>query len=411
MKNNKLLMFLLALGAAIVIWLYDVTVVNPNDTSTISGIPVTFVNEDAIQARDLMVTGADAGTVSLRIYGRRSELKQLSRNNIEVSVDLSQISGAGTHELPYTVRYPANVSSGGLSIENRSPTSVTVEVEHYIRRAVEVRTVFEGDVTPGSGGESLVIDTDAMTITPNVVTVTGPSDMVGAIDCAMITINQSDITETTVASYDFVLLNAQGEAVGRDELVTDADKLTVTIPVLKYKEVPLQLRTIPGGGATEENVSYTLSSDTIKISGDAVLVDRIHQIELGTLDFATVIGPTSRTYTVNLPEGVNNASGLTEVEATIQVSGLNVTTMAIEDFTLVNVPDNLTADPLGESVQLTLRGTPAALNSLTPEDIEVTVDLSSFTQAGTFIIPVSVKLPQGLQVGAIGSNTLTVTLS
>ena len=42
MKKNKLPMFLLALGAAILVWLYDVTVVNPNDTSTISGIPVSF---------------------------------------------------------------------------------------------------------------------------------------------------------------------------------------------------------------------------------------------------------------------------------------------------------------------------------------------------------------------------------
>ncbi len=41
----------------------------------------------------------------------------------------------------------------------------------------------------------------------------------------------------------------------------------------------------------------------------------------------------------------------------------------------------------------------------------MTVDLSSFTQAGTFIVPVTVKLPDGLQVGPIGSNTLTVTLS
>ena len=46
MKKNKLPMFLLALGAAILVWLYDVTVVNPNDTSTISGItwPPTPVN-------------------------------------------------------------------------------------------------------------------------------------------------------------------------------------------------------------------------------------------------------------------------------------------------------------------------------------------------------------------------------
>ena len=411
MKKNKLPVFLLALAAAIAVWLYDVIVVNPNDTSTITGIPMTFDNEDAMRAQDLMVTGGSEETVTLRISGRRSELKKLSRNNIEVSVDLSQINVAGTHELPYTVRFPANVSSGDLSIDNRSPATVTVTVEHYIRRAVEVRTVFEGDVSPVADGESLVIDTDGMKITPGEVTVTGPAELVNTIDCAMITIDRAGISETTMAEYSYDLLNADGEPVSRDELVTDVDKFTVSIPVLKYKEVPLSLRTISGGGATDANVAYSLSTESIKISGDPALVDRIHQIELGSLDLATVIGPTTQTFAVTLPEGVNNVSGVAEVEVKAAISGLSVITLTIDDFSLVNVPENLTAESLGESVQLTLRGTPAALNNLDPEDVSVTVDLSSFTQPGTFIVPVTVKLPEGLQVGAIGSNTLTVTLS
>ena len=410
MKNNKLPVILLALAAAIAVWLYDVTVVNPNDTSTISGIPVVFTNEESMREQDLMLTSGASGTVSLRISGRRSELKKLSKSNIEVTVDLSQISEAGSHELPYTVRFPANVSSGDLTIDNRSPAYVSVTAEHYIRRAVEVRTVFEGSAASGAKGESLLIDTNAIRIEPNEVTVTGPAEQVEAIDCAMVTIDLSDISETTVAQYDFELLDAQGESVNRDELVTDTDKLTVTIPVLKSKEVPLTLRTVPGGGATEANVSYTLSTESINISGDPAVVDRITQIELGSLDLATVIGPTVRTYTISLPEGVNNDSGVTEVEVNAEVKGLSVITLTIEDFALVNVPDNLTAESLGESIQLTLRGTPAALAGITPEDVEVTVDLSSCA-AGTFIVPVTVKLPDGLQVGPVGSNTLTVTLS
>ena len=411
MKKNKLPMLLPSLSNAILMWLYAVTVVNPNDTSTISGIPVSFANEDVIRSQDLMVTGGSSDTVSLRISGRRSELKKLSKNNIEVTVDLSQITEEGNHDLPYTVQFPANVSSGELSIDNRSPATVSVTAEHSIRRTIEVRTVFEGDVSPGAEGESLVIDTDTMKVTPGEVTVTGPAEQVEAIDCAMITIDRSGISETTVAEYDYELLDASGDPVNRDELVADVEKFTINIPVLKFKEVPLTVRTVDGGGATAANVSYSLSADSIKISGDPSLVDRIHQIELGTLDFASVIGPTTRTYSVSLPEGVNNASGVTEVELTAEVSGLNVINLTIDDFTLINVPENLTAESLGESVQLTLRGTPAALSNLKPEDVAVTVDLSSFTQPGTFIVPVTVKLPDGLQVGPIGSNTLTVTLS
>ncbi len=409
--KNKLPIMLLALLAAIFIWLYDVTVVNPNDVDTFTSIPVSFENEDAIREQDLMMTSGSDVTVSLRISGRRSELKKLSRNNIQLTVDLSQIDEAGTHELLYNVRYPANVSSSELSIENRTPAYVTVSVEHYIRRAVEVRAVFEGEGTTETDGESLLIDTDTMTITPSEVMVTGPAALVEAIDCARIVINKSAITATTVADYDYELLNTEGEVVSREELVTDVDSVSVSVPVLKYKEVPLNLKTIDGGGATSENISYTLSPESIMISGEAAAVDKVNQVDLGILDLATVTGPITKNYPINLPEGVNNASGVAEAQASVRVTGLNVVTMSVSDFELINVSEKLTAQPISESVQLTLRGTPAALMNLKPEDVIVTVDLSSFTQAGTYIVSVNVEVPDGLQVGPIGSNTLTVTLS
>ena len=409
--KNKLPMMLLALLAATFIWLYDVTVVNPNDVDTFTAIPVSFEKEDAIREQDLMMTSDSDVTVSLRISGRRSELKKLSRNNIQLTVDLSQIDEEGTHELPYSIRFPANVSGGDLSIETKSPAYVSVTVEHYIRRAVEVRAVFEGEGTAESDGESLVIDTDAMTITPSEVMVTGPAALVEAIDCARIVINKSAITETTVADYEYELLSEEEEALPFEELVTDVETVSVSIPVLKYKEVPLILKTIAGGGATSENIIYTLSTESIMISGDAAAVDKINQVDLGTLDFATITGPVMKTYAITLPEGVNNASGVAEVQASVRVTGLNVVTMTVSDFELINVPEELTAQSISESVQLTLRGTPAALANLEPEDVTVTADLSSFTQAGTYIVSVNVEVPDGLQVGAIGSNTLTVTLS
>ncbi len=409
--KNKLPMMLLALAAAILIWLYDVTVVNPNDVETISGIPVTFENADDMREQDLMMTSGEDVTVSLRVSGRRSELKKLTKNNIQVTVDLSQVEEAGSHELSYVIRFPANVSSGDLSIDTRSPAYVTVEVEHYIQRPVEVRVIFEGGETPEEAGEGLVIDTDAMSLTPTQVMVTGPAERVEAIDYARIVINKTEITQTSTADYSYELLDTEGEPMNLEELVTDVQAVTVSVPVLKYKEVPLVLKTVDGGGATKENVTYTLSTENIKISGEAAAVDAITQVELGTLDFATVTGPTTKIYPVLLPEGINNASGVAEVQATVRVSGLNVTTMSISDFELINVPENLTAQSISETVQLTLRGIPADLSSLEPEDVRVTADLSSFTQAGTYIVAVKVEVPEGLQVGAIGSNTLTVTLS
>lgn len=409
--KNKLPMMLLALLLAVLVWLYDVTVVNPNDALTFSGIPVAFENEDIMRAQDLMVDEGSSPSVTLRISGRRSELKKLSRLNIQVSVDLSQIREAGTHELPYTVRYPANVNSADLSIDNRTPAAVSVAVEHYIRRLVPITTELVGKLGSGTNGESYAVDTGAIEIDPAEVAVTGPAELVESIESAHVVIDQEGITQTTAAECEFTLLDENGDEVDREGLVTDCETLSVTVPVHKLKEVPLVVKTVPGGGAVDDNIHYKLSVNRIKISGESAVIDRISQIELGTLRYAEVTGPVTRSLPVIMPEGVNNVSGITSVDMSVEVSGLKVITMNMSEFEFVNIPEGLTPASDTEAIPLTLRGTPAALSNLEPDDVTVTVDLSGFTQAGTYIVAVTVEVPEGLQIGAIGNTSVTVTLS
>ena len=58
MQKHKILAFLLALVVSVCLWFYAVTVVNPDDSTTISGIPVQFEGMDALTARGLMLLAA-----------------------------------------------------------------------------------------------------------------------------------------------------------------------------------------------------------------------------------------------------------------------------------------------------------------------------------------------------------------
>ena len=60
MQKSKILAFLLALVVSIVLWFYAVTVVNPDDTITISGISVQFEGTEALTSQGLMLTGGGA---------------------------------------------------------------------------------------------------------------------------------------------------------------------------------------------------------------------------------------------------------------------------------------------------------------------------------------------------------------
>ena len=90
MKNRKPIWMLVSLVAAILLWLYVVTVVSPETTRTFYNIPVVFVGEDNLREEGLTISeGADA-TVTLRLTGTRSIIdNQLDRDNISITVDVS----------------------------------------------------------------------------------------------------------------------------------------------------------------------------------------------------------------------------------------------------------------------------------------------------------------------------------
>ena len=82
MQKHKLLSFLLALLAAIVLWVYAVTVVNPDDVASIRGVKVRIVGTNELQMNHLILTGGEVQYVDVEIAGRRSDLKELNNTTL-----------------------------------------------------------------------------------------------------------------------------------------------------------------------------------------------------------------------------------------------------------------------------------------------------------------------------------------
>ena len=98
MQKSKILAFLLALVVSIVLWFYAVTVVNPDDTITISGISVQFEGTEALTSQGLMLTGGDSTKVSIKVSGRRSDLKELNNETVTAIADVTRIAASGSYQ-------------------------------------------------------------------------------------------------------------------------------------------------------------------------------------------------------------------------------------------------------------------------------------------------------------------------
>ena len=103
MQKSKILAFLLALVVSIVLWFYAVTVVNPDDTITISGISVQFEGTEALTSQGLMLPGGDSTKVSIKVSGRRSDLKELNNETVTAIADVTRIAASGSYQLSWSL--------------------------------------------------------------------------------------------------------------------------------------------------------------------------------------------------------------------------------------------------------------------------------------------------------------------
>ena len=143
MKNRKPIWMLVSLVAAILLWLYVVTVVSPETTRTFYNIPVVFVGEDNLREEGLTISeGADA-TVTLRLTGTRSIIdNQLDRDNISITVDVSKIRAAGEYTRSYVIGLPNSIQMSSVTVEHKSPTSISFTVEELVSKEVPVKPVW-----------------------------------------------------------------------------------------------------------------------------------------------------------------------------------------------------------------------------------------------------------------------------
>ena len=177
MQKSKILAFLLALVVSIVLWFYAVTVVNPDDTITISGISVQFEGTEALTSQGLMLTGGDSTKVSIKVSGRRSDLKELNNETVTAIADVTRIAASGSYQLRWSVVWPSTAATGYISETSRAPSRISVTVSD-IKENPEVPIELEYTGEPKTG---YMIDKSNLTLGTQSISVRGPAEEVNKI--------------------------------------------------------------------------------------------------------------------------------------------------------------------------------------------------------------------------------------
>lgn len=410
MVKNKAVTLLVSVVIAFALWLYVVSVVSPGWETTIYDIPVTLMNEDALTARGLMVTSGRDYKINLKLSGNRADLSKLNKDNISLVADLSKIYQTGQTNLTYSTILPGDVPNDAATVEYQTSRTIPVTVERQVTKAVPVYIDYVGTVMEG-----YLADKENAILNSETISVIGPASMVDDITQARFQVDLEGRMESFSETYSFVLSNDQGEAVEVENVnlvKTDIGEVTLSLIIQPYKEIPLKLQVVNGGGATEQTTTISIEPQTIVVTGSEELLKDLDELIIGTVNLAELtedMAPTA--YPINLDSGITNLSSVFEATVSITFPNLLKQTFTVTDVVFVNVPAGMETELVTKQLEVTLRGPRALVSAMTADNVTLRVDMTGAT-AGIDAYKATVVLDGRYQqeVGALGSYSITAKL-
>ena len=408
MRRTKLYSLLLSIFVAFGLWLYVVTNVSQGDDKTFYNIPVVMEGESVLNERNLMITSVSTKSVSMHLSGTRSNLNKINSGNITVKVDLSSIREPGESiALSYTASYPGDVPSNAFVVESQNPSRIYVNVDYRRTKEIPVEIKWTG-----TRSESCLYDTENAMLDNSTVTIVGPAAVADQISRAVIEVDLTNRTESMSESFRYTLCDEEGNPVNAEQITTSVEEVRVDLQIQRIKVVTLTADLIYGGGATEQNTTVEIEPQTIRVSGsEAVLADVGDIYSVGTINLAELEKVSNTlTYTVTMPEGVTNQTGVSDVTVTVTFTGLKTKDFTIDNIQPINVPQGLDAEIINANLMVKVRGPASQIDKLTEEDITAVVDFSN-AEIGTATYKATITFADGFaNVGAMKTYSVSATV-
>jgi len=405
MQKSKILSIAAAIAVSVFLWIYVMTVVNPEDTVTISGIPVTFSGQEVLREDyGLIISDGEDATIDLKISGKRSEIKDLSANNITLTVDVSKVRTPRTVSSAYDITFPANVDPSEFNITERSSGTVRYTVERLAKKTVEVIGVFEGDAAEG-------YEIGTMKFDRATIEVSGTEEEIAPIKYAQVLLQRTNLSETITESLTIELINNDGSKTSLDDVLTDVTEVEVTLPISKLKEVQLTVNLLEGGGATEQNAFVEIDPPSVLLSGDSTVIDGVNQINLGNIDLTEVESSETFEFRILIPNSAKNISGEETAIVEVTLKGLSTRKLRAGSIDFINVASDLEPQSLTTQLIVSLRGPMDQVSKVSPNNIRAVADLSNYTKPGTYEVPVTIYIDGYSNVGVLETRTITVSLT
>jgi len=382
---------LLALMLAVATWLVVAEQVNPPQTVRIDNIPLRTTG----LSQDLLVVGNVPAVVSAVVQAPQTIAVDLSPQSLRATIDLKNLD-ADVHRVPVDIR-PVDEQ---VRVLTREPGALDLELQPRATRTLTVSLVVPDR-------ESLPFSYEingSPTVTPALVTVSGPAEVVEAVQRAEVSVSLRGARSTINEERPVVLRDQEGHLVSG--ALIDPDDVQVTVPISQRfntrdaaVHVVITGTVAPGYWISNINVE----PKTVTLLGPPSTLEQIGGfVDTVPVDVTGAAGDIVRRVPLAPPTGVSalNERGVSEgsVEARItvvpQLSNLRLT-LPVE---VTGAQPNDTVSNSPAFVDVLLSGPLPVLNQVNA-DIKLVRVLADVTglEPGAHEITPTLIVPEGLR--------------
>lgn len=394
---NNIGLKILAFCIAVMLWLMVVNIDNPVTDRTFADIPVMVTNEEVLanakQPQTYQIVD-NTQKVNVTVTAKRKTLDRIRAEDI--------VAVANMKELTLETQIPIDITisrfEGNYESAQATPRNLQIKLEDEETKRFPIVPTTTGTVRDGY----VLWSIEAV---PEKVSIRGPKSVINEINRVEASVNVSGLSSDKVLMSELVLYDSNNNVIDQNLLTNNlgTEGVGIRVKLRETRNVSLefdtsQIQAAPG----YEFTGITFEPQAIQISGEDDVIR----------DLSTIRIPASALRVPNLKKRTEKIIEVADylpddVALADENAGRVVVTISVEkdgtksfDVTVGAIAVNHLSEDLKmsyetvDALQVQVRGSAEQLENL-DIDQSISIDLSGYTEEGTYEVPVNVVLPEG----------------
>ncbi|MBP6180003.1 MAG: hypothetical protein KA480_16910 [Anaerolineales bacterium] len=392
--------FLWALALSIAVWVVAVTAADPDETRLLTApVPVQIIGQDP----SLVISSEIPAEVEVTLRAPRSvwDVIDADPQVVQAILDLSGLS-SGEHTLDLQIQIDARP----VQIVTVAPHGITFMLETLATQTLSVDPSVSGEPAVGYQVGDIILD-------PLEVVVAGAQSQVQKVERARVSVNLSGIRENFDQTLPIEILDDKGQVV--EGITVSPEEIHISLPVSQqggYRDLAIKVLTIGRVASGYRLTDISVFPPVVTVyADDPQLVNQLPGVlETQELDLQNAQEDIVTRVALSLPDGISIVGeqtvliqvGISPIESSITLAGKKVE--------VIGLSAGLGAQVQPLTVDVILSGPLPLLDTLTPEAVRVTVDLTDLLVGTHQVIPKVEVLISDIVVESILPNTIEVVI-